>query len=337
MMPGNMECATKKAAAGLSLGCDTVRVLVGREQREFTLHKKPLCTSSSYFRDKLSATPAGLSSSLPTDSHAGTGAILWLPSESPDMFELFVLWLYHRRSFRTSIDDAIHLQTLSPPPSENDKSSRRTLHWSLVRLHIFAALASIPTLQDVAMDALQDLYLRCDWDMSPRLIAFLYGDCATEHSFRLRKWAVAMVAWTLYGGHGCEKASQFERLFSTYGELWEDYCVHLDKMTESKADVRVKNPQLRLPQNKLRNEERYFGFRQCSFHSHRSTVGEGSCPHLLGQSPSSPWMKQRPKSIYIKAEMKTETEMESDDSEEEYQDIISPVSEEDMTCFLDLS
>ena len=138
------------------------------------------------------------------------------------------------------------------------------------------------------MDALQDMYLRCDWDMSPGFIAFLYGDCDQEHALRLRKWAVAMLAWTLHGGEMEPSiASQFERLFATFPKLTDDYCVHLEKMAASKADVRIKNPQLRLPMNKLRSEERFFGFRQCSFHSHRSTVGEGICPHLLAHCPSA--------------------------------------------------
>lgn len=65
-------------------------------------------------------------------------------------------------------------------------------------------------LQDTALDALQDLYLARDWDASPGLVRFLYShdgrgagmDAASaemhaEHAFRLRRWAVAMVAWTL--------------------------------------------------------------------------------------------------------------------------------------------
>jgi hypothetical protein len=41
---------------------------------------------------------------------------------------------------------------------------------------------------------------------------------------------------------------------------------------------------LRIPANRLRNDERAFGFRQCSFHSHRSSVGERRCPHESGST-----------------------------------------------------
>ncbi len=73
----------------------------------------------------------------------------------------------------------------------------------------------------------------------------------------------------------------FTALFSACGDLRQDYDAHIAKMASSGRDVRVKNPQLRIPRNALRSEERLFGFRQCSFHSHRKTVGERRCPHSL--------------------------------------------------------
>ncbi len=78
----------------------------------------------------------------------------------------------------------------------------------------------------------------------------------------------------------------------------------------------IKNPQLRLPENKLRSEERFFGFRQCSFHSHRSAVGEGVCPLLqLHHSSSGP----PPRTMQSEGTL-------SDDSDSDL-GILSPVSE----------
>src|SRR3569833_2645492 len=42
---------------------ETVRVLVGPDQQEFTVNRKLLRASSPYFRDSLDAVPAALSSS----------------------------------------------------------------------------------------------------------------------------------------------------------------------------------------------------------------------------------------------------------------------------------
>ncbi|KAL2123197.1 hypothetical protein VTJ04DRAFT_3652 [Mycothermus thermophilus] len=308
-----MRWSKHKSVVGSLEGCDVVTVIVGEEEREFTIHRQLLFDSCPFFRTYLNEIP---SSPRPRDgsnsnsSSSGSGSdsddddedsALLLPSEAPDMFELFVLWLYQRRRFPYILDNAV--QTMNP-----DKA--RLLRNDLVRLHLFAAMVDLPALQDAAMDALQDMYLRFDWDVSPRFLAFLYGDCDAQHSMRLRRWAVAMLAWALNGpekfattttttgGTGATGSSSpgnassptrasFDRLFAMYPELQADYHQHLHKMAMSRADVRVKNPQLRLPANKLMSGERFFGFRQCTFHSHRASVGEGACPHTLAAPPPS--------------------------------------------------
>ncbi|KAK4132274.1 hypothetical protein BT67DRAFT_451075 [Trichocladium antarcticum] len=278
-------------------GCEAVvRVLVGDEQREFTLPRKLLCDSCAFFRSNVEGIPRP---SGPRDGddeeEEEEDSVLWLPGETPEMFDMFVLWLRQQRRFPLSIDHAI--RTLSP-------DERRTLRTNLIRLHLFAATIDLPALQDAAMDMLQDLYLRLDWDMSARVLAFLYGDCDAQPAVRLRRWAVAMLAWTL---HGADKAAALagpaETLFAAHPALRADYRVYLDKMALGRADVRVKNPQLRLPANTLDSGGRLFGFRQCTFHSHRATVGEGE----RGQGESDPWS------------------------------IISPVGDRNQISYLDLS
>lgn len=274
-----------------------VRLLVGPNRTEFTIHKKLLCASSSFFRYSLESVSAPSSpSSVESDSSAvpigNLEKVLWLSEECPEMMELFVLWLYQRHSFRTVLENMVAAVTMPPTPATRVKilKSRRSLHWNVVKLHLFAAVIRLPVLQDIAMDAIQDMYLRCDWDVSFNFVRFLYEECTREQAFRLRKWAVAMLAWTLSNGSGDPVA--FNELFAEFPELHDDYMKHVDKMTDSRADARVKNPQLRLPRNKLKNEERHFGYRQCSFHSHRSSVGEGRCPYAMEQpevvSPVSP-------------------------------------------------
>lgn len=330
-----------------------VQVLVGKEQRDFQMHKKLLCATSTFFRDHIEAQKESHGTdSQPEDS------VLWLPEESPEVFELFIVWLYDRRAFQAYVDSGIEKASrdrdsptsspsrISParqsPPgvgttrqTETNDSDRRTLRWNLVRLHLFAEVIDLPALQDASMDALQDMYLRCDWDMSPGFISFLYGDCSLDNAVRLRKWAVAMLAWTLHGGDGT--SSQFEKLFAVFPKLKADYGIHFNKMAASKADIRIKNPQLRLPMNNLRSEERFFGFRQCSFHSHRSTVGEGVCPHLITGLEETDNMGARSTMmgddiISEEDEEELEGEGESSDSEE----IITPVCDME-TSFLDLS
>jgi hypothetical protein len=260
--------------------------------------------------------------------------MLWLPTEAPEMFELFVLWLFQRRAFSTFIGAAISQvdpDSCSAALSEHShETSRRTLHWNLVRLHLFAAKTLLPALQDAAMDALQDLYLRCDWEVSPSFVRFLYADCNAEHAFRLRKWAIAMVAWTV-AMQGGDPSDEWQRLLENHPVLDHDYTSHLKKMAGTRgANLCVKNPQLRLPANRLRSEERFFGFRQCSFHSHRSTVGEGPCPH---DGPATAGAVDVRKTVAIpslpssaargKLPGRAKDEMESDESDHSS---LSPVS-----------
>jgi len=80
--------------------------------------------------------------------------------------------------------------------------------------------------------------------------------------------------------------ARFRLLFDTLHEFAADYSMHLHNMKAAGLDVRFKNPQLRISANKLRNDQRLFGFRECSFHSHRAAVGERRCPHAASRARS---------------------------------------------------
>ncbi|OHE96915.1 hypothetical protein CORC01_07700 [Colletotrichum orchidophilum] len=260
------------------------RVFVGRgeKMKEFRVNKQKLSNAAPFFEDRLDATPAGVKVTpnqtpvpvwLPQQK-----STIRLPNESASMFELFVVWLHQGDSFRRHLDEMITLVSDAPGvPCQR-------LHWALVRLHIFAARLDLHHLQDLAIDALQDIYLRCDWDVTPRFVEYVYGQCDAESAMRIRRWTVAMVAWSGAGGSSSTVKDdggleRFQDMFERFPDFATEFTSHLCKMKSSKLDTRIKNPQLRIPANKLRNEERQFGFRQCSFHSHRAAVGERRCPH----------------------------------------------------------
>ena len=268
---------TKNAAAGGATPFKpatvpkTATLLVGPKQRKFKVNKHLLCSASPMFKQLLNNSKKG-----------NTKSILWLPGESASMFALFVEWLHARHSFRWHLDDTIATAVETSPKALRD------VHWAIIKLHLFASNLSLHHLQDLAMDGIQDLYLKCDWDVPPGLVEFIYTKCEPLPAVRLRRWAVAMVAFSLTGGSQMtfhpqnaqtSDPSKFHALLNTIPEFAADYTVHLSKMRDSGLDVRLKNPQLRILANKLKNEERAFGFRECSFHSHRSTIGERRCPH----------------------------------------------------------
>jgi hypothetical protein len=231
--------------------------------------------ASAYFQEKLKL--------MDNDS------VMYLPRDSPAMFELFVAWVHNQLSFRKFLDETISTAcdgSASLVKGVDASTLCQKLHWALVRLHLFASSLGIPVLQDAAMDAVQDLYLKRDWDVTPRFIAFLYEQCTAASSLRLRRWAVGMVAFSLSSANTLDRSegsvpSQFRRLLGLHADFMAEYKGHVRKMTASGLDLRVKNPQLRIPANSLRNEERRFAFRQCAFHTHRAAVGEGRCPHDL--------------------------------------------------------
>ncbi|KAI3337853.1 hypothetical protein F4824DRAFT_105990 [Ustulina deusta] len=253
---------------------DIVKVVVGPKRDEFFIPRRLLASCDS-FRTQLDF------------ARGQTYLVLRLDDQCPDMFRLFEYWLSERKSLNKFIANA-----------ESDESCEE-LHWDLVNLQLFAANIGEAALQDVAMDALQDLYLRCNWEIDVELVKFVYTECDPETSYclrSLRRWIVAMIAW----GMGDEEAGGvLETIFGECAGLREEYDNHLTKVAASKLDVDFKNPQLRLPSNQLRNEERQFGYRQCSFHTHRSTVGQGPCPHA--HSPL-PWAHSPPRDGYVESD-----------------------------------
>ncbi|KAF5018411.1 hypothetical protein F66182_9618 [Fusarium sp. NRRL 66182] len=250
-------------------------LLIGPKQQRFKVNKRLLCATSSFFAERLG------------DPSSSRTISLWLPRESTSMFSLFVDWVHLGLRFRPHLDEAI------ANAHDTGLEASQNIHWSLIRLHLFASRLGLYRLQDLSMDAIQDLYLRCDWDVPSGLITFLYTECEDLAAIRLRRWAVAMVAFSFTGGprltfHPQDSATseptRFSELLEQLPEFAADYDIHMEKMQLSGLDIRFKNPQLRIPANRLRNDERAFGFRQCSFHSHRSSVGERRCPHESGST-----------------------------------------------------
>lgn len=240
-------------------------VLIGPKKQRFKVNKKLLCDASPFFRERLE----------PQDQTRPI--LLWLPGESPSMFLLFVEWLNDRHNLR------IYLDQIIAEAEEAGPKALQEIHWATIRLHLFASHLSLFSLQDTAMDTIQDLYLKCHWDVTPTLISYLYNKCEALPAVRMRRWAVAMVAFSLTSSSpnatGSSDPARFNDLFETLPEFAQDHAIHMQKMEQSGLDVRYKNPRQRVPANRLRNDERAYGFRECSFHSHRATVGEKRCPH----------------------------------------------------------
>jgi hypothetical protein len=256
---------------------DLTTLLIGPKKRRFKVNHTLLCEVSPFFQERLE------------DPFHSQTVSLWLPSESPAMFGLFVEWVHSPEVFRDYLDSAIN------SASKKGEQASLDIHWAIIHLHLFASQLSLSYLQDVSMDAIQDLYLKYDWDVPPKLIVYLYTECEAEPAICLRRWAVAMVAFHLDVGGQLKfpdqesaslDSSQFYALFQSLSEFSADYAQHIRYMLESSHDIQLKNPQLRMPENEENTDGQSYGFRQCSFHSHGSEVNDGPCPLAGARAPS---------------------------------------------------
>ncbi|RYP28902.1 hypothetical protein DL767_006997 [Monosporascus sp. MG133] len=316
-MHGRRPSTTRRAPLSLSSRKNNaelaaVRILVGPERREFIIGRKLLVSSCKFFRELVGASRVEI-------EKGEARHIVSLRDQCPEMFKLFHYWIYERKGFHDFIDEA----------DADDSCSE--LHWDLVNLHLFAAQIQLPALQDFAMDAIQDLYLRCNWDIVPELVQYVYQVCDAQVSYRLRKWIVAMTTWLLGGVQREFVADPIQDLFDTCPGFWEEYVTHLLKMSNCKHLFHFKNPQLRLPSNNLRNEERQFGYRQCSFHTHRSKVGQGNCPHTF--PPLAPATLPSPTPPLTDGDIKSKGTDSPDASSES--SVLSPSSDSIFDMYLD--
>lgn len=318
---------------------------IGEEQREFCVHKNLLVSASQYFADLVANVPALQPMSIdhgffrsnffaqsrygtPESTMRGFGerlstgpvfesspavSVIWLQAESPAMFELFVLWLYQRSVGLVRLVDEVSAHRAGGVKATSKICRSIGLPQNLAELHVFAAKVGIDELQDVALDALQDVFLRCEWQATPKFIRFVFECYDPENAYRLRQWTVAMMAWTLAATgtdllslcfaasknrskkspreqhpslsnhHQKQPIPEFVRRFSAIlsdiPDLLKDFVDHVSKLSRLKGSAAQKNPTIRLPTNCMKTDGRQYGFRLCSFHSHRKEVGQGECPH----------------------------------------------------------
>ncbi|KAE8448307.1 hypothetical protein EG329_009551 [Mollisiaceae sp. DMI_Dod_QoI] len=78
----DMEAAKEMAAEFEDrLGNETVKIVVGPKRKEFTVHKKPLCASASYFKKAFDG-----------PFKKGTEGQIYLPEDHPEVIALFIEW-----------------------------------------------------------------------------------------------------------------------------------------------------------------------------------------------------------------------------------------------------
>jgi len=148
---------TSKLTSRISnLGTDFVTIYVGKERKEYNIHKKVICDTADYF------------------SKAFTGAfqeregVMNLPEESPDAFGLFVDWLY--KGIVPSVPSQKHLERL-------------------FKLYVFAEKLCLIELANKAMDKIKNLS-ECYPSAKTTTAMASYAFQNTFTDSPLRHWAV---------------------------------------------------------------------------------------------------------------------------------------------------
>ncbi|CAL3961981.1 hypothetical protein PZA11_000724 [Diplocarpon coronariae] len=145
----------------IDLGHELVVVHVGKELKTFTIHKTLICAKSDYFKKAF------------TSGFIESKGILYLPEDSPDVFVLFVEWLY-----RDTVRDCI-----SP--------------WEFFSLHnfyIFAEKICEQHLANLIIDAIRGTLHSYTPTFVPALTGYIYARTAEKSP--LRKLSLQHFVWS---------------------------------------------------------------------------------------------------------------------------------------------
>ncbi|TVY40715.1 hypothetical protein LSUB1_G002409 [Lachnellula subtilissima] len=173
---------------GDNLGTELVTIYVGKEQKEYIVHKKAICDTADYF------------------SKAFTGAfeervgVMYLPEESSDAFGLFVHWLYRGRV--SLVHSQKHLERL-------------------FKLYVFAEKLCLVELANKTMDIIRIISLyNPEAETKNSMVSYAFRNTFTDSP--IRKWALQDYVRHLYksnlSGIPIEKDSDSFRLLCRENE-----------------------------------------------------------------------------------------------------------------------
>ncbi|KAM3077598.1 hypothetical protein ACMFMG_006934 [Clarireedia jacksonii] len=155
-----------------SLGDETVKLIVGKKRKEFTVHKQLLCESCGYFRRAFDGS-----------FKEGQEGKMYLEEESAGAVAIFVEWLY-----RSRIRPTTHL---------------RYLH-DLFKLYVMAEKICLDELADRVIDAIiRSFYDKLHYyHLTLEMSSYLWGK--TRKGSPMRKFIVEAIGHGYYDEIGCK-------------------------------------------------------------------------------------------------------------------------------------
>ncbi|TGO64320.1 hypothetical protein BOTNAR_0089g00090 [Botryotinia narcissicola] len=201
------------------LGNELVQIIVGPELKEFFVHKALIRSTCDFF-DK--AFNGRFKEGIENKMH--------LPEDNPEIFEIFVNWMYSghlKRGLR------------EPMP--------------IIEIWIFAQKCQAITLKNSAMNALQDAL------GDERIGRFPLSNSEVTHIYehttwrdKLRVFAIAMLAWEIPFGDP-EDVANLESIFNDMNGLLEEVL----EFTRDFGEMPVADPRVRGGR-----------YDKCAFHEH---------------------------------------------------------------------
>ncbi|ESZ89625.1 hypothetical protein SBOR_9992 [Sclerotinia borealis F-4128] len=185
---------------GKTLGLELVTVQVGEEKRKFVLHKQLICDSVQDFRGAFSA--GGFKESVESS--------IDMPEDEPEVFEHFVHWLYRGTILKATKDEDFE---------------------RLLDLYIFAEKLCINEFANKTIDAIQDMDLRPNPDITLERVRKMWRNTSTYSP--LRTWfidALVHKAWN----DACSSEESIPRVdfyIKTLKEMWEVFKGDCDLCT----------------------------------------------------------------------------------------------------------
>lgn len=171
------------------LGHEIVHVKMGKELKDFGIHKTLICHHSSYFK-----------AAFTSGFHETSSGVMTLPDTKVEVFELFYNWLYYQKLY----------------DEDDDKDTWPSMHY-LLELHVFADMARMIPLKNQTLSDVLNIghVLR----KSP-MLSFSYLWKNTSANSQARRLVVDWMVWKFWA-KGCS-----EKMFPQY-QLPQELLYHV--------------------------------------------------------------------------------------------------------------
>jgi len=273
------------------MGSEVVSVLVGKERKEFIVHKKLICQASKFFNDAFTG-----------PFKEGQENKMDMPEDDPEVFSCFIDWLYRNplpvvedtyvaEKKEVEITKVSECKSFGPLTKEEhsqevervnkeakEKKKARDIRLGdqfsrLLRLYFFAEKIFLHELMNRTMDRIRQGLTTYDRYLRNREVKLVYLN--TSQGSMLRSFCAELLVYQL-GSARDEKLNQFVTLMQELPELAKDILVECKSLSAFKSDMCCDwDDPSSDPDPRSRGDD--VDIDMCCFHKHDSSASETDC------------------------------------------------------------